>query len=334
MPQNVNASLTEKLKELEFYDSISEIYIKNDNAFCCIELPIKLLSQLEDFQKKTEEALLSIEGINNANVSFTTQRKTTPFKPSQPKKIVPKQISEPPSSPIAKNIIAIASGKGGVGKSTCAVNLAKALASLNLKTGLLDLDVYGPSVPYLMNIKEQQPQNTTVNGKRTILPIKIDNIEVMSIGFFLKPEIAVIWRGHMASSFVKQMVNEVSWGELDILIVDLPPGTGDIQITLAQQLKINGAIVISTPHELALLDVRRCLDMFKQIKIPILGLIENMSYFIAPDSNKIYYPFGKNAVKYEAEHKGIKLLAQLPLQNNINLVEYTKIAQTIIENLL
>lgn len=331
MSTNTNEQLLQKLKKLNIYDSISEIYIKNGRASCCVELPTDLLNQIEDLQNKIEATLLEVDGINSAQISFTSQRKikrSAPIKPIKEKSSIPLNKKN-----LAKYVLAVASGKGGVGKSTCAVNLAKAMSSLGLKVGLLDLDVYGPSIPYLLKLETQQPETINKTGKRTILPLNIDNIEVMSIGFFIKPENAVAWRGHMASSFVKQMIHNVAWGELDILIVDMPPGTGDIQITLTQLLNLNGAIIVSTPHDLALLDARRCLDMFNKTNIPVLGLIENMSYFIAPDNGHIYHIFGEDGVKKEAEQKNLKLLGQLPLQNNLDLTPYVNIAKTIMSEL-
>lgn len=344
MPSNVNENIIQQLKQLNIYDSISEIYIKNGRASCCIELPQELTLKINQLQKKTEQILLGIKGVQTANVTFTLVRKEEA------------KIKQPSHSPIAKDIkrlnaqkpaavkknfpkriIAVASGKGGVGKSTCAVNIAKALSCLNLKIGLLDLDVYGPSIPHLMKAESKYPTSTIINGKKTILPLIVDGLELMSIGFFIKPEAVVAWRGHMASSFVKQMLADVKWGELDFLIIDLPPGTGDIQLTLAQNINLSGAVIISTPHELALLDVRRCIDMFRKIKVPILGLIENMSYFKAPDTGNIYHIFGKKGATLEASEQGIELLSQLPLVDNIALFEntdyYKKIAQTLLEKL-
>lgn len=344
MPCNVNENIIQQLKQLDIYVSISEIYIKDGRASCCIDLPRDLTLKINQLQQQTEQILLGIKGVQKANVTFTLARKDTVHdreaalshivkdtkKVNAQKPIVAKKN-------VAKHIIAVASGKGGVGKSTCAVNIAKALSQLNLKIGLLDLDVYGPSIPYLMKAESERPISTVQNDKKIILPLTIDGLELMSIGFFIKPEAVVAWRGHMASSFVKQMLHDVKWGELDILIVDLPPGTGDIQLTLAQNINLTGAIIVSTPHELSLLDVRRCIDMFRKIKVKIFGLIENMSYFEASDTGKRYHIFGKDGTSIEAREQGIKLLAKLPLSDNIvlgeNITYYKEIAKTLLEEL-
>ena len=199
-----------------------------------------------------------------------------------------------------KNIVAVASGKGGVGKSTISANLAVALANSSAKVGLLDADIYGPSVPIMFDLEGAQPLGKEVEGKTKILPIEKYGIKLLSIGFFVKPEQALIWRGVMATNALKQLINDTEWGELDYFIVDLPPGTGDIHLTLVQTLPVTGVVIVTTPQEVALADARKAFNMFtqKEIKVPILGLVENMSWFTPQElpENK-YYLFGKEGGK-------------------------------------
>ena len=215
-----------------------------------------------------------------------------------------------------KNIVAVASGKGGVGKSMVAANLAIALQKSGAKVGLLDADIYGPSIPIMFNLENERPSVIDKNGKTLIVPINKYGISVLSIGFFVEPEKALIWRGPMASKALNQLFNDSDWGELDYLIIDLPPGTGDIHLTLAQSYPMTGAIIVTTPQQVAMADVRKAANMFQQeqIKIPILGLIENMSYFTPAElPNNKYYIFGKGNGKQFAESLKVPFLGQIPL---------------------
>ena len=211
------------------------------------------------------------------------------------------------------SIIAVASGKGGVGKSTTAVNIALGLAAIGLKVGVLDADIYGPSMPRLLGIKGK-PQ--TVDGK-ILKPMEKFGLKVMSIGFLVEEETPMIWRGPMVMSALTQMLREVEWGELDVLVVDMPPGTGDAQLTMAQQVPLAGAVIVSTPQDLALIDARKGLNMFKKVDVPLLGIVENMSYFIAPDTGKRYDIFGHGGARREAERLGVAFLGEVPLQMEI-----------------
>ncbi len=219
-----------------------------------------------------------------------------------------------------KNIIAVASGKGGVGKSTVAANLAVALANSGAKVGLLDADIYGPSVPIMFDLENAQPLGKDVDGKTRILPVEKYSIKLLSIGFFVKPEQALIWRGVMATNALNQLINDTDWGELDYFIVDLPPGTGDIHLTLVQTLPVTGVVIVTTPQEVALADARKAFNMFiqKDIKVPILGLVENMSWFTPEElpDNK-YYLFGKEGGKKLAAEAGVVLLGQIPIVEGI-----------------
>jgi ATP-binding protein involved in chromosome partitioning len=210
-------------------------------------------------------------------------------------------------------IIAVASGKGGVGKSTTAVNLALGLLANGLRVGILDADIYGPSMPRLLKISGRPTQ---IDG-RIINPMENYGLKVMSMGFLVDEETAMIWRGPMVQSALLQMLREVAWGELDVLVVDMPPGTGDAQLTMAQQVPLAGAVIVSTPQDLALIDARKGLNMFRKVEVPVLGIVENMSYFIAPDTGTRYDIFGHGGARREAERIGVPFLGEVPLTMNI-----------------
>ena len=222
--------------------------------------------------------------------------------------------------PGVKNIIVVASGKGGVGKSTVAVNLAIALANSGAKVGLVDADCYGPSIPIMFDLKREDIMGEEHDGKMYMLPIEKYGIKLMSIGFMVDPNKALVWRGPMASNAVKQMLTDTYWGEVDYLVVDMPPGTGDIQLTIAQVLPVSGAVIVSTPQQVALADVVRGVEMFlnNDIKIPVLGFVENMAYFTPAElPNNKYYIFGKQGCRALAEEMNIPLLGEIPLVQSI-----------------
>ncbi|HEY9044290.1 MAG TPA: Mrp/NBP35 family ATP-binding protein [Ohtaekwangia sp.] len=225
-----------------------------------------------------------------------------------------------PLLPGVKNIIAIASGKGGVGKSTVTSNLAVSLAMTGAKVGLIDADVYGPSIPVMFNCEYEQPMVKQVNGKNIIIPIEQYGVKLLSIGFLAAPDSAVIWRGPMASSALKQFFSDTDWGELDYLLIDLPPGTSDIHLTMVQTVPVTGAVIVTTPQKVALADANKGLAMFKQpqINVPILGIVENMAYFTPEElpDNK-YYIFGKDGGKNLSEKHGVPFLGQIPLVQSI-----------------
>ena len=213
-----------------------------------------------------------------------------------------------------KKIIAVASGKGGVGKSTLSVNLAISLATIkNLKIGLLDADIYGPSIPKMLGITEKPSSSP----QKKILPYSKFNIKSMSIGNMVPDDKAIIWRGAMATGAIRQLLGDVEWGDLDILILDLPPGTGDIQLSLCQNIQINGAIIVSTPQEVSLIDVRKAINMFRKVNVPILGMVQNMSYLLANDKRS--YIFGKNGVLNESRSQKLDFLGEIPILPEISI---------------
>jgi ATP-binding protein involved in chromosome partitioning len=220
--------------------------------------------------------------------------------------------------PHVKNTIAVASGKGGVGKSTVAVNLAAALSRDGAKVGLLDADIYGPSIPLMLGITDR-PKAVNDNGEMKIIPLEKFGLKIMSIGFMIDDQTPVIWRGPMASGAVKQFMSDVNWGELDYLIFDLPPGTGDIQLTLVQTIPLTGAIIVTTPQEVSLIDARKGLLMFSRVNVPVFGIVENMSYFIAPDTGNKYDIFGFGGGSRLADQNKIEFLGGIPIDPRIRI---------------
>jgi len=252
--------------------------------------------------------------------------------------------------PGVKNIIGVSSGKGGVGKSTVACNLAVALAMQGYRVGLLDADIFGPSIPKMFGVEDEQLYMHEVNGKNLIIPAEKYGVKLLSIGFVVDKEQAVLWRGAMASNALKQLINEADWGELDYFVIDMPPGTSDIHLTLVQTLGITGAIVVTTPQEVALADARKGVSMFlgEHVNVPVLGIVENMSWFTpATHPDEQYFIFGRDGGKNLAEKLGVELLGQIPLvagickggddgvpvtmQNNISGVSFQRLATRVIE---
>lgn len=257
---------------------------------------------------KAAEAAIHYHVSKDVEVEIETEFK------SKPRPEVGKML------PQVKNIIAVSSGKGGVGKSTVSANLAIALARLGYKVGLLDADIFGPSVPKMFNVEDARPYAVEVDGRNLIEPIEKYGVKLLSIGFFVNPDTATLWRGGMATNALKQLIADANWGELDYFILDTPPGTSDIHLTLLQTLAITGAVIVSTPQAVALADARKGIDMYRndKVNVPILGLVENMAWFTPAElpENK-YYIFGKEGCKRLAEEMGTPLLAQIPLVQSI-----------------
>lgn len=234
--------------------------------------------------------------------------------------LVPESAPKPDPLSGVKNIVAIASGKGGVGKSTIAANLAVALAGQGKRVGLIDADVYGPSIPKMFHVEDQKPVAHTDDGVEWIIPIEKYGVKLLSVGLFVRPEDAVIWRGPMATGALKQLISQGDWGELDYLLIDLPPGTGDVHLTMVQEVPVTGVLIVSTPQEVALADVIKGINMFagEKINVPVLGIIENMSWFTPEElpANR-YYIFGEEGCKKLAEKMGIPLLGQIPIVQGI-----------------
>jgi ATP-binding protein involved in chromosome partitioning len=262
-------------------------------------------------RKAAESAVGGLPGVKQVLVGLTAD-KAPSSAAAQARQQAQRPGGGPPKPagvPGVKQIIAVASGKGGVGKSTTAANLAVGLSTLGLKVGVLDSDIYGPSMPKIFGISGK-PQ--IVSG-RTLAPMEAYGLKIMSIGFLVEEETPMIWRGPMVISAITQMLREVAWGDLDVLVVDMPPGTGDAQLTMAQQVPLAGAVIVSTPQDLALLDARRGVAMFRKVAVPILGLVENMSYFICPECGHRSDIFAHGGARHEAERLGIPFLGEIPL---------------------
>jgi ATP-binding protein involved in chromosome partitioning len=310
---------------------VSDVFISDNKVYFSITVPAARASELEPLRMAAERTVKAMPGVKGALVTLTADRKAGSAPPPRPQPAAPAAHShshahghahpsqgqppqrEKPGVPGVGAIIAVASGKGGVGKSTTAVNLALGLQANGLRVGILDADIYGPSVPRLLKItgRPQQIEN------RIIKPMENYGLKAMSMGFLVDEETAMIWRGPMVQSALLQMLREVAWGDLDVLVVDMPPGTGDVQLTMAQQVPLAGAVIVSTPQDLALLDARKGIAMFRKVEVPLLGIVENMSYFLAPDTGKRYDIFGHGGARSEAERIGVPFLGEVPLTIDI-----------------
>ncbi|WP_377846128.1 Mrp/NBP35 family ATP-binding protein [Bosea sp. UC22_33] len=291
---------------------IGDILVDGGKVIFAIGIDATEAAAMEPVRKAAESAVGGLPGVTQVLVGLTAD-KAGPSAGMQARQQAqrpgPGGAPKPAGVPGVKQIIAVASGKGGVGKSTTAANLAVALATLGLKVGVLDSDIYGPSMPKIFGITGK-PQ--IVSG-RTLAPMEAYGLKVMSIGFLVDEETPMIWRGPMVISAITQMLREVAWGELDVLVVDMPPGTGDAQLTMAQQVPLAGAVIVSTPQDLALLDARRGVAMFRKVAVPILGLVENMSYFTCPACGHRSDIFAHGGARHEAERLGIPFLGEIPL---------------------
>lgn len=273
------------------------------------------------FDKESDPFLKSVVKAAEANIRYACQQVGEPVEVEINTQARKAPRPEPEKQlPGVKNVIAIASGKGGVGKSTVSANLAVGLAMLGYKVGLLDADVFGPSMPKMFQLEGFQPYAEHVDGRDLLIPAESYGVKVISVGFFVNPNDATIWRGSMASSAIKQFLGDTNWGELDYLLIDMPPGTSDIHLTIVQNVSLTGAVVVSTPQQVALADARKGIDMFvnEKINVPILGLVENMAWFTPAElPQNRYYLFGKEGVKNLAEEMDLPLLAQIPVVQGI-----------------
>lgn len=281
---------------------------------------------MERVRQAAAAAVQGLSGVKGVFASLTADRPAGPGSPSPAAAQRPRPAQQPKNQriPGVKHVIAVASGKGGVGKSTTACNLALGLKALGLKVGVLDADIYGPSMPKLFGIhgKPRLLEN------RILEPMEAYGIKVMSIGFLVEEEAAMIWRGPMVMSAITQMLREVAWGDLDVLVVDMPPGTGDAQLTMAQATPLSGAVIVSTPQDLALIDARRGVSMFKRVEIPILGIIENMATFVCPHCGQTSHIFGHGGAREEATRLGVPFLGEVPL--NMTIRELSDVGRPVV----
>ncbi|WP_299724945.1 Mrp/NBP35 family ATP-binding protein [uncultured Tateyamaria sp.] len=293
-------------------DLIRAVQVQGDVVQFIIEAPSpELAARMEPLRAAAEAAVSGLAGVTQVRVALTAHG-PAPKPPAPPSLKIgghPKPQEGPTKPAGVQRILAIGSGKGGVGKSTVSSNLAVALARAGRKVGLLDADIYGPSQPRMMGVNKRP---ASPDGK-TIIPLRAHGVTLMSIGFMMEEGKAVVWRGPMLMGALQQMLGQVEWGELDVLVVDLPPGTGDVQLTLCTKSELSGAIVVSTPQDVALIDARKALDMFATLKTPVLGLIENMSMFVCPDCGSEHEIFGQGGVAAEAKQMGVPLLGALPI---------------------
>jgi ATP-binding protein involved in chromosome partitioning len=335
---DIKSQVTEQLKRVKGPDLtgnlidlglVSDIIVSGDQVFFSVTVPADRAHDLEPLRAAAEKAALGAAGVAKASVVLTADRKpgaaaAAPLRPAPGKAqigAVPPPIARQGGAPHSHGrpqavgvpgieaIVAVASGKGGVGKSTTSVNLALGLQSLGLKVGILDADIYGPSMPRLLRISGRPTQ---VSG-RILKPMEGYGLKVMSMGFLVDEETPMIWRGPMVISALNQMLKEVDWGPLDVLVVDMPPGTGDAQLTMAQNVPLAGAVIVSTPQDLALIDARKGLNMFRKVDVPILGIVENMSYFLCSDCGARHDIFGHGGARKEADRIGVPFLGEVPL---------------------
>ncbi len=306
-------------KDLVSAGIIQGLQTRDGNVAFAIEVPAERGAEMEPLRKEAENTVFALSGVVSATVVLTAERpqgssseQPQPQNQTKPGQPVPPQ-GQGDLLPGVKSIIAVASGKGGVGKSTTAVNIALGLAAGGHKVGLLDADIYGPSMPRMMGITGRP---NSADGK-TLDPMENYGIKVMSIGFMIDEETPMIWRGPMVQSALEQMMRDVNWGELDVLVVDMPPGTGDAQLTMAQRVPLTGAVIVSTPQDIALLDARKGLNMFRKVDVPVFGIIENMSYFLCPDNGKRYDIFGHGGARKEADRMGVDFLGEVPIEIEI-----------------
>ena len=317
MPQLNEAAILEALKsvrdpergaDIVALGMISGLVLKQGNVGFSIEVAPERGPALEPLRKEAERVVAALPGVLSVTAVLTAHSEKAP--PQAPSAQPGRQQPQRPLMPSVERIVAVASGKGGVGKSTTAVNLALALAAAGHSVGILDADIYGPSLPLMLGIDERP---TSPDGK-VLDPISAWGLKAMSIGFLVPPDTPTIWRGPMVMGALEQLMRDVAWGELDIMIVDMPPGTGDVQLTMAQRVPLAGAVIVSTPQDLALIDARKGLNMFRKVDVPVLGVIENMSYFVCPHCGGRSDVFTHGGARRAAQAMGVDFLGELPLE--------------------
>ncbi|MFQ5682759.1 MAG: iron-sulfur cluster carrier protein ApbC [Candidatus Binatia bacterium] len=284
---------------------VKDLKVTGGKVALTVELTTPACPLRERINDDCKKVLEEVEGITDVEISFGAQVRGSKSGPGQTDLL-----------PTVKNVVLVASGKGGVGKSTVAANLAVALKMHGATAGLLDADIYGPSIPILMGIREE-PKKVSVNGGFKLGPPKAHGMPIMSIGFFLDPDQAIIWRGPMLGKALNQMMADVYWGDLDYLVVDMPPGTGDVQITFSQQIKVTGAVLVATPQDVALADVIRAKSMFDKVMIPVVGIIENMSYFVCDGCGKTHEIFSRGGAERAAERFKVPFLGEVPITSSV-----------------
>ncbi|KJE36069.1 lipoprotein [Thalassospira sp. HJ] len=283
---------------------------------------------LEDLRQAAEKAVAAVNGVTTARVALTAERPKAAPQPRAPQasQARPAQPGQRPQGggqmplelPTVRSIVTVASGKGGVGKSTTSVNLALSLVAQGLKVGLLDADIYGPSLPRMMGLRDAKPVPSKEHQGKMIPPSAF-GMRIMSIGFMVDEEQPVIWRGPMAMGALEQLLRDTDWGDLDVLVVDMPPGTGDIQLSMAQRVPVTGAVIVSTPQDIALLDAKKGLNMFRKVNVPVFGLIENMSYYKCPECGHVDHVFDHGGAHKAADELGVPFLGEIPLDLKIRL---------------
>jgi ATP-binding protein involved in chromosome partitioning len=285
---------------------VQGLVVRDGHVGFALEVPAARGRSSEPLRKAAEDAANKVPGVLSVTAVLTAHSEPAPARHAAPQ--------QQPTSGIegVAAVIAVASGKGGVGKSTVAVNLALGLSKLGMKVGLLDADIYGPSVPRLLNIKEKP-----LSDGHKLQPIERLGIKAMSMGFLVKEDEPMVWRGPMVQSALTQMMNDVAWAPLDVLVIDMPPGTGDAQLTIAQRLPLKGAVIVSTPQDIALIDARKGLAMFRRTQVPILGIVENMSVFVCPNCGHESHIFGHGGARATAEELGAPFLGEIPLVPSI-----------------
>ncbi len=286
---------------------VTGLQVLDGKAVFALEVDAARGPALEPLRQEAERAAAGVKGVRHVTAVLTAKKAE-----SDPQKSKTARIEN--LAPTIKNIIAVASGKGGVGKSTVAVNLAVALAQSGVKTGLMDADIYGPSIPRMTGISGRPEVQ---DGK--LVPTEAHGLKIVSMGLMVDEEAAMIWRGPMIQTALRQFLQDVAWGDLDVLVVDMPPGTGDAQLTMAQKVPLAGAVIVSTPQDIALLDARRAIAMFRQVNVPILGIVENMSTYICPNCGHEDHIFGEQGARKEAEKLGCDFLGEIPLHLKIRM---------------